>query len=77
MNTVVRLITEEPMFDVVLLICVIAIANIFYTLYRARKLGAAICTKCGNQGPLTAAGIIGQNIVCKKCGSTDWKLVKG
>ena len=59
-----------------MIVAVGAIANMFVTWYRASKLGDAICNKCGNQGPLSTAGIAGEKIVCKKCKSTDWTLVK-
>jgi hypothetical protein len=75
METIGRWITQAPFYSLAMVIAVGAIANMFITWRRAVKLGDAICNKCGNQGPLSTAGIVGEKIVCKKCKSTDWKLV--
>lgn len=75
METIVQWFTVAPFQSIMIAVAVGAIANVFITYYRAIKLGDAICNKCGNQGPLSTAGIAGEKIVCKKCKSTDWKLV--
>ena len=77
MDTAVRWITEAPLYTLMMVVALGVIANMFVTWYRASKLGNAICSKCGHEGPLSTAGIAGEKIVCKKCKSSDWKLVKG
>ena len=76
MSTIFQWITEAPIYSLMIVVAAGAIGNMLITWYRASKLGPAICNKCGNQGALTTAGLAGEKIVCKKCKSTDWRLIK-
>jgi formylmethanofuran dehydrogenase subunit E len=70
METVTEWVTRAPFYALGFVVAIGAIANMLVTWYRAVKLGDAVCSKCGHQGPLSTAGLVGEKIVCKKCQST-------
>ena len=72
MNTL-KFLAENPIYAILISVGIVGMIFSIKPMLNAKKIGIVECKKCGHTGKLKQTMM--NQLVCDKCGSSDWKPI--